>query len=206
MEDSEVVSLENSKYNRKLYEILHEKLKVENDLTNQRLTWNFAIQALLFAAWMTCAQTVATLKGGLADPIPPLQVFSLEKILEIPDKLRRFHEIERYVQSLSHAEWVIAAIGILMNLVILCGTVGAQLAAWQIACFWLKKNKNHNVNLPWWPEYDRTKPWSWTSCGKYLPGLFGGGNAIAYHLGLVPPFGIPLIFVGAWITLLILNR
>jgi hypothetical protein len=150
------------------YKFCHDKLCSENELTNNRLSWNFTIQGFLFAAYALTLQTLGNIKIKMAEMQPgPAKV-------SLTDAIAVLAEINSWIP------WT----GILVSAFIVIGAFAAQLAI-------LSTRKKFHEQHPY-HKYE-----NFTMHGTHFPGVTGGGNVLAHALGTVP-LGIPLVFIFIW--------
>jgi hypothetical protein len=154
--------------------LAHEKLKSENELTNQRLAWNFSFNTLLFGVYAICIQGIWSLQEKLAN------------FGDITTKNRELHvTLSQTYGALKEALRWIPLSGIVVSLVIFLGALGAQIAILNI------RNKHEAGHAPDACTAHPAHGIHWP------PRLVGGGSTVAHILGLAPLL-IPLVFVVIW--------
>jgi hypothetical protein len=154
------------------YRMCHEKLSSENELTNNRLSWNFAIQGFLFGAYALCLQTMSSVQIKLAD-----------SHISVPMR----SELETSIRRLEHTIYFIRTTGEVVSLCVLLGAIAAHNAIWSIHSKFRRVHK----------EYRPGKWYALNTHGNHFPGLTGGGNRIAHLLGSAPLL-IPVLLIFVW--------
>lgn len=172
----------------KRYILFRDKIRDENELTNQRLNWSFLVQGFLFTAWAVCVSTMGSLKTARASA----------NLCTSP-----CNDITKTISDLHGVAITIGWTGIAVSVLIFLGALAAQLAIVTIQGYWYKKNTDYRHNLPWlgipWlSNRDPSMPRKWNTHGNYLPGLLGGGRPLTHLLGGVAPLLIPIVVVVAW--------
>ena len=162
-----------------LYSAFRDYVKHEDDLTNNRLNWNFTIQGFLFLSWAYCIQKIAELRIALA---------------AADDAHRKVAaaELRKAIGDIDAGVVIIGWVGLSVSALILLGALGAQVAITLLNRKW---ESGHE-------EYKPTSRSKWNANGPHLPGLIGGGNRVAHGLGFGAPILIPICFMVAWLILI----
>jgi hypothetical protein len=161
--------------------LAHEKLKSENELTNQRLGWNFSFNALLSAAYGLCIQALWAIQGKISD---------LDKIHENRNSDQYATLAQSFAALKGALHWMPIA-GILVSIMIFVGALAAQIAIMSIRG---KYKSGHPDNCD--DDVGHGEDWP--------PEVVGGGSMLAHVLGWVP-LGMPWVFVFIWWQLKILG-
>lgn len=150
----------------------------EDNLTNNRLNWNFTIQGFLFLSWAYCLQKISDLNIAYYNPNKGLSQSAKDGL-------------QLTLKQVQAAEKLIGLMGFFVSLAILVATIAAQRAL-----FAIEKKWHDGVGWEYQSKVDKSD-----THGRDLPGLFGGGSSLAKWLGLSPVL-IPLFFLAAWVLLL----
>jgi len=154
------------------YTLCHQKLVSENELTNHRLTWNFAIQGFLFAAYAICLQSISYLKIKLTE----------NNLNSSADQL------SSAIKTLGNTIFWLKIAGASASVFILAGAIAAHIAIWSIHKHFRSRHSEYTGRGKWY---------SFTTHGNHYPGLTGGGSRLAHVLGTAPLL-IPVAFIVVW--------
>lgn len=166
-----------TKEHLQLYGAFRDYSKHEDDLTNNRLNWNFTIQGFLFFSWAYCLQKLIDLR------IAANATKAVAKAVSTPPT-----DLQNAIRDLQLAMVVIGGVGLAVSLLVFLGACGAQIAILKIRSQYQPPTEDSNTHE------------------THLPGLIGGGSDLAHFLGVVGPLFIPIIFALAWLILLLYAR
>jgi hypothetical protein len=155
--------------------LAHEKLKSENELTNQRLGWNFSFNALLSAAYGLCIQALWAVQEKLNTP-------DMAKLDHATDPYRSLLQSSEALKKMVH--WLPSA-GMAVSFMIFVGALAAQIAI-------MKIKVTHEKGHPSGDCYGDLQ-----HGGHWPPKVVGGGSLLAHALGCVPLL-MPWVFVILW--------
>ena len=153
-----------------LYSVFREYIKHEDDLINNRLSWNLTIQGFLFGAYYFSLQKIADIKIGMSQNTidnPRLVVNNL---------LHTIHDLKLFLV-------VVALVG-----------AGVSLATY--ASVWAARAAIQNLNTLWAPKKELYRPPN--VAAEDLPALVGGGLRIAYIVGFLAATVMPVVCFIAW--------
>lgn len=163
----------------KLYEMFRDYLKHEDDLINNRLNWNFTIQGFLFAAYTFTLQKVSEIEAGLLLHVPSRNTHLL------------FNSSTLGLDGLRIATVTVALVGLWVSLGVYISVSAARIAIEEIEKQWLAL----------YQEYTKAaKPNQYVPS---LPGMTGGGSALAHRWGFWAPAALPIGFIAAWVLLIV---
>jgi len=163
-----------------VYSAFRDYVKHEDNLINNRLSWNFTIQGFLFTAYAFAFQKTAELWNVLShrNDKPAL-------------------DLSRIVHSLAdlHAVLlVLASVGMLVSVVIFFSVRAADVAIKALDEKWRERNLQHEA-VPGGSGSSGNDPFG-------LPGLTGGGTPLDTHKrGFKAAQFLPWITVLAWLAL-----
>jgi hypothetical protein len=179
----------------KLYAAFRDYTKHEDNLTNNRLNWNFTIQGFLFFSWAYGLQKLVDLK---------IEVARLNLANSLPEKIKAdtLQSLGSAIQGVQHAMTVLGFAGFSVSALILFGALAAQIAIRKIEHKWLTEHIEYRPNTPWHKWYDPNSQRKRNTHGPHLAGVVGGGSLTAHVLGFSAPLLIPLVFMAAWWILL----
>jgi hypothetical protein len=140
----------------------------EDNLTNNRLSWNFTIQGFLFIAWAYCQQHIISI--GVAQSQPNLG-------------------LSYTLRYLREATVVVGRVGFFVSLLTWFGTLASSIAIFKLSLKWTEE---HEVSCSSRKSVKSVKK------ELSLPELTGGGSEIAHWMGLLAPIFVPIVFVVAW--------
>jgi hypothetical protein len=163
----------------KLYEMFRDYLKHEDDLINNRLNWNFTIQGFLFAAYTFTLQKVSELEAGLLLHVPSRNTHLL------------FNSSTLGLDGLRIATVAVALVGLWVSLGVYVSVSAARIAIEELERKWQVL----------YQEYVRVA--TPATFVPPLPGMTGGGSALAHRLGFWAPAALPIGFIAAWVVLII---
>jgi len=168
----------------KLYSAYRDYLKHEDDLINNRLSWNFTIQGFLFAAYTFTLQKASELKGSLLLQLKPLSPGLLSKDL--------FNSHTLGLRELHVAMIILALVGLFVSGCVYLSVSAARIAIGELERRWRELHQ----------EYGKSGT-NENTHGPHLPGLVGGGDHRAHALGFHAPTALPIGIVAAWVLLLV---
>ncbi len=181
------------------YKIFRDYLKHEDDLINNRLSWNFTIQGFLFAAYVFSLQKIADIRLGLLNNSVVTERIKQLKVLHTLYDLQLFLVI-------------VAALGVSVSFLVYLSVSAARLAIQSLEEKWCEAARSWPKALSKLARADRRKLVRESlSAGarthgpapQHLPGLTGGGHPVALVLGFVAPNVLPLVLTFVWAFLLV---
>ncbi len=186
------LSREDMELHLQIYTLFRDYVKHEDSLINWRLSWNFAIQGFLFAAYAVATQKIFEANLSLATQA------------DQSIRTQTAQMINASVPSITRFVQLLAGTGISVTVLIFFGVNAATLAIAELDERWRHLHsayaKVSTAEQRWW-HYRRYIP-SWKTHGPIqpgLPGLVGGGIHRSFKgLGIAAKF-LPWVFVVAWL-------
>ena len=175
--------------------IYREYVKHEDDLINNRLSWNVTIQGFLFAAYTFSLQKIGDIRLGLLNKdIDPKRIGPL-----------------KVLHTLSDLHFLLAALaftGIVVSMAVYLSIRAARLAISELENRWHELHDSYapKGTFEWWPwyrNYLKGRETAHKTHGPLLPGLIGGGHPAAHWLGFYAPTYLPVLLVLVWVFLLV---
>lgn len=174
----------------RLYSIYRSYIEHENGLIDQRLTWNFSIQGLLFAAYAFAFQKTAELWTALSDGTTTTPAGNATVALT-PARLAY---VLYSLKDIHIFLFVLAIMGALVSMVVMLSTKAASAALLALEERWHAIYPEYKISVKKTDTHGDIPPG--------LPGLMGGGDYAAAHFwGFRAAQFLPVIFILAWVVL-----
>jgi hypothetical protein len=175
------------------YKIFRDYIEHEDALIHNRLSWNFTIQAFLFATYGICLQKLLT-----SDP----------------------HQEDEGIRTLltKLTYYLIPLVGVLVAALSFLGTWAARQAIRQLERDWnwihlgveeYRRTGGSFLKRIWLMvkqrgdrTYEEAIKRQHRAARPFLPKLTGGGHPTAHFLGFWSPLVVPWVFLLAWLFLL----
>jgi hypothetical protein len=169
---------------RQLYSAYRSYIEHEDGLINNRMSWNFAIQGFLFAAFSFSAQKIAEVQEKLFADVT-LKTADVDRLTSLSG-----------VGELRILLLVLAFVGLLVSFFVYLGVWAARVAIENLEgdYNWLR---DHSTYGPGSDAENKDDTY------RSLPGIIGGGSPLAHGWGFQAPIFLPLIFIIAWATLIV---
>lgn len=185
------------------FSIYRDYLKHEDDLINNRLSWNFTIQGFLFAAYSFALEKIADIREGLLSTAIDTRRVQASNVLHSISDLQIFL-------------LVLTVVGMGVSFFVYVSVRAARYAIQELEVRWRSIDPDNDqaqesvrLSSLFSPSF-LIRVWRNDAFIKThganppgLPGLVGGGHPLANFFGFHAPNGLPLLFIGVWLFLMI---